>query len=126
VSGPYSAPTLRLVRSHLKQNVPCIFGDFVGITTPRTQSVAEKKIHQLVVRGETTRMSIMNISISLVIHKLHFTHFKFNTIVQANKMVESVVVFCPRSLKREANSDKVILNLLPPSKKCMIFSSSST
>jgi hypothetical protein len=90
---------LRLVRSHLKQNVPSILGDFVGITTPRTQSVAEKKIHQLVIRGETTRMSIMNISISLVIHKLHFTHLKFITIVQANKMVDSVVVFCTTKFK---------------------------
>jgi hypothetical protein len=90
---------LRLVRSHLKQNVPCILGDFVGITTPKTQSVAEKKIQQLVIRGETTRMSIMNISISFVIHKLHFTHFKFITIVQANKMVESVVVFCTTKFK---------------------------
>jgi hypothetical protein len=90
---------LRLVRSHLIQNVLSILGDFVGITTPWTQSIAEKKIHQLVIRGETTRMSIMNISISLVIHKLNFTHFKFITIVQANKMVESVVVFCTMKFK---------------------------
>jgi hypothetical protein len=90
---------LRFVRSHLKQNVPSILGDCVGITTARTQSVAEKKVHQLVIRVETTRMSIMNISISLVIHKLHFTHFKFITTVQANKMVQSVVVFCTMEFK---------------------------
>jgi hypothetical protein len=65
---------LRLTGSHLIKEVSSSMRYVIGITTPRTKSVPKQKVEHLLIWGESTSMTIVDVSIGTIIHKPHLSH----------------------------------------------------